>query len=123
MNAPPGSNHETLISLEQLRLKAMSQASRRGQVVAARRTLRRTMWHILWSKVFPGIGLFFCVVVVGYGIGAALGIWPWGLLSPSAFPAVAGSANPAQIAPTVSHHPNESPVNLLKYPATVKDPQ
>ncbi len=73
----PGNGPQTLPTLEQLRHKALSQAERRGKIVAVRRTFLRGVWDALWGMVLPSIGLFFCVLLAGYGGAVALGYWSW----------------------------------------------
>jgi hypothetical protein len=49
---------------EQLRRVALARAQSRGRWVAGRRLLGRQIWHVLWTLVFPVLGLLTSLVLV-----------------------------------------------------------
>ena len=60
---------------DQLRRVALARAQSRGKWVAARRLLGRQIWHVLWTMVFPVLGLLTSValvitpVLIYFGVG------------------------------------------------------
>ena len=49
---------------EQLRRSALARAESRGKWVAMRRLAWRQIWHVLWTLIFPVLGLLTSVALV-----------------------------------------------------------
>lgn len=49
---------------DELRRVALARAQARGKWVAKRRLLGRQIWHVLWTLIFPLLGLLTSVVLV-----------------------------------------------------------
>lgn len=56
-NPTVASHGSTVPTAEQLRRVALAHAESRGKRVATRRLLGRQIWHVLWSWVFPVVGM------------------------------------------------------------------
>jgi hypothetical protein len=114
MPVSSGSDPQPLIPLEQLRKKALAQAERRGKNVAVRRKMGRIVWDVLWGKVLPSMGLFFCVALALHGLGLPLGSWLQGPTHPDPNQAVHLSEGALQPQVDAAKRPDQSRIENLK---------
>lgn len=56
---------------EQVRSRAIAQAQARGKWVAGRRLMMREIWHLLWTAIFPVLGLVIslaCLILLAWSL-------------------------------------------------------